>query len=207
MYLYGPDGSGKTVLSNLLAGVLAGRGVPVRLFWMRGTHTFASILARLLRRFGAFSGSDNPFYSFRVPPRLRPLWVYVEFLSILPILARYLVASSLGVVVSDRFLPDFVVWVSLTSRNPRFLSSPLATLLLGATRRLGCGVYVTADVDTLCARRSDMPCGFTVLEKRIYDAIAAHLSTPIVDTSHSSVTESFREVLKHAERCLNELQA
>ncbi len=202
IYLYGPDGSGKTTLSRLLANELVSRGFSVRLFWMRGTHTLASVLARILRRFSSFRGFENPFYSIRIPDSLRPLWTYIELVSIAPIVAKYLIASSMSIVVSDRFLPDLVVWISITSRNPSFISSPLARFLLRVSREVGCGIYVTASIDSLYSRRSDMPCRFIGVEKRIYDEIAKYLSTPTIDTSSMSIDESFNELLKHVKRCL-----
>jgi len=65
--LFGPDGSGKSTLANHVAGWFRGRGFCVAVVWLRGTHTLASIFARLLARFSRFRGPCNPYYWICVP--------------------------------------------------------------------------------------------------------------------------------------------
>jgi thymidylate kinase len=58
--LFGPDGSGKTTLARALVGELRRRGLKLVIAWIRGTHTLASIIARILAKFSEFRGQDNP---------------------------------------------------------------------------------------------------------------------------------------------------
>ncbi|MGB9622287.1 MAG: AAA family ATPase, partial [Candidatus Bathyarchaeia archaeon] len=44
--LFGPDGSGKSTLARALTKRLSDENFRVKLSWMRGTHTLASLVAR-----------------------------------------------------------------------------------------------------------------------------------------------------------------
>jgi len=90
-----------------LAEKLKGRSLKVRLSWMRGTYTLASLLARFLSKFAPFRGSDNPYHGISIPSSARRIWQLLEFISTLPILlTRFVLSSLLGyVVVAERYLP------------------------------------------------------------------------------------------------------
>lgn len=195
--LFGPDGSGKTTLARTLALLLSRRGFKVRVAWMRGSHTFASLLARLFSRFEAFRGVDNPYYGVGIPPVLKRLWQLLEFVSLLPVLlARFVLPSALGyVVVGERFLPDFVAWVAVTTRDLGYLNKPEARWLLSLTRGAVC-IYITAPREEILRRRGREPLLDAFLP--IYEYLAAYLDAPRVDTTGRSVPESTREVLRAA---------
>ena len=112
---FGPDGSGKTSIAQRLTAILC-RDSRTKRAWLRGTHTFASILARLLKKFRTFQGNDNPYYGLRIPPKLRHLWQLLELISIIPVwLWRFAIPKFLGyTVIGERGLLDFIVWVSIT---------------------------------------------------------------------------------------------
>jgi len=86
---------------------------------MRGTHTLASLLMRFLSKFAPLRGSDNPCYGVSIPSSARRIWQLLEFIFVLPILLiRFVVPSLLGyMVIAERYLPDFLVWASLTTRD------------------------------------------------------------------------------------------
>ncbi|MEM3714446.1 MAG: thymidylate kinase, partial [Nitrososphaeria archaeon] len=84
VYLFGPDGSGKTTLAKSFKSYLFSRGVYAHISWFRGSHLLASILARFLSRFAAFKGCSNPYYGVTIPNRLRSIWIMIEFSSLLP---------------------------------------------------------------------------------------------------------------------------
>jgi len=86
IYFFGPDGSGKTTVAKALARELESHSFNVKISWMRGTHTLASLLARFLSKFTIFRGPDNPYYGISVPCGMRRLWQLLEFISVLPVL-------------------------------------------------------------------------------------------------------------------------
>ena len=195
---FGPDGAGKTSLAKRLRAILEWKGVRVRVSWLRGTHTLASVLARLLSKFGAFRGPDNPYYGIKVPPGFRRLWWFLEFVSVLLVwLARFCLPRLFGwVVVGERGLLDFVVWVILTTRSPEFLRSlwGRAALALGLK---GCvNVYVRAEESVLARRRGNSTSQTLAVQLALYDTLARAVGAPIVDTSCKSVRESLREILE-----------
>jgi thymidylate kinase len=128
---FGPDGSGKTTLAKALARKLENHNLKVKISWMRGTHTVASIIARIIARFPAFRGQDNPYYRISIPSDIKRLWQLVEFISVLPILlAKFILPSILGyTVIAERYVPDFLVWVSLTTRDEDYLKRFLSRQL------------------------------------------------------------------------------
>ena len=143
---FGPDGSGKTTLAKALARKLEGYGFNAKISWMRGTHTLASLLARFLSRFAPFRGSDNPYYGISIPNSARRIWQLLEFISALPILLiRFVLPNLLGyIVVAERYLSDFLVWVSLTTRDANYLKRLEAKFMLALSMKVNVRVYVTA---------------------------------------------------------------
>jgi len=197
--LFGADGSGKTTLSKHVASYLNGSGVSATVVWMRGTHTLASILARFLNHFNTFRGPCNPYYSICVPPRLGRLWVWVEFLSILPvILSRFILPKfSRDVVIAERSLIDFLIWLIITLRWGGVVRSFVGKVISSLTYSL-CDelIYVRADLSTLMSRRRGSGEERLIpAELGVYDAIAEALNAKCVDTSGKPVYESVKEVL------------
>jgi len=164
---------------------------------MRGTHTLTSILARFLARFRVFKGNDNPYYGIRIPPKLKKLWILLEFVSVLPVvLLRYLLPLILRkIVVGDRFTVDFVVWILMEVDDTKFLLSMLSRFMLALALKYR-GVYIYAEPKVLYARKSDTPYKKLVFQCIAYRKIAEMLSSPEINTSGKSISESFHELLK-----------
>ena len=59
IYFFGPDGAGKSTLAKKLAWEIHKRGHKTKLSWMRGSHTIASLLAKILSRSDFFKGSHR----------------------------------------------------------------------------------------------------------------------------------------------------
>jgi len=192
----GPDGSGKTTLLSMLIRYLEARGVCAGYHWVRGTHLIASISARFLGLFNVFRGGDNPYYGISVPVSLRGLWVHLEVWSFLfYYLFRRFLAWFYGVLVCDRGLLDFIVWVVSTLRYPGFLKSIYGGFLL---RLLGSEpvVFVYASLGDL-VRRADLPGYFISRQLPLYLVLRKYSDTLcIVDTTGSSPMDSFRELLE-----------
>lgn len=211
MCFCGPDGSGKTTLARALAVYLRSRRRRLRISWLRGTHTLSSLVARFVGRFELFRGMCNPYYGICIPRELRCLWLWLELVSILPIvLIRMAVPRILGyIVVAERSLVDFLVWLILTLRWGGAVRSLVARIVLALSTSL-CSyvIYVRAEERVLLLRRRGSAEEFLIpVELRIYDALARALDLPCVDTTSRSVYESVAEVLRiigdgRGERCV-----
>jgi len=195
IYLIGPDGSGKSTLARLLRSYLYSRGVYAHVSWFRGSHLLASVLARFLSRFASFRGYGNPYYRITIPPKLRPLWVLVEFFSLLPyyLLRRFLLLFQL--VIGDRGLLDFIVWIIVTLDYPGFLGSFTGRFIARLAVKEK-SIYVKADLVTLRKRVVDIPSPFLVKEIACYNVLAKYYAKCTIDTTSRTPLESLGELVE-----------
>jgi GTPase SAR1 family protein len=193
---FGPDGSGKTTLAKELAKNLNNRGLRVKLSWMRGTHTFTSLLAEILSNFSTFRGSDNPYYGITIPRSLKRLWQLLEFASVIPIiLFKFILPSMLSSsVVAERYAPDFVAWISITTGDQRYLDRMEAKFLLALSSKAHAKIYVTATLEELSKRRKEINLNLRGQLNR-YNRIASSLQAYKLDTTNKSSKESLEDVL------------
>jgi thymidylate kinase len=204
IYFFGPDGSGKTTIAINLAEKLRSRSLRVKLSWMRGTHTLASMLARFLSKFVTFRGSDNPYYGVSIPNRMKRLWQLIELISMLPVLlVRFMLPSLLGyTVIAERYIPDFLVWVVITTDDPSYLSSISARFLLALALRAKAKIYVKADLQKLIERRMDMGPSFIMKQLVLYEKLAEGINSLTLDTTNRSVEESTNSLLAFLDKNL-----
>jgi hypothetical protein len=196
--LSGADGSGKTTATKLLWLYFSRYG-GVCIHWFRGSHLFVSVLARFLHRFSSFRGSCNPYYRVCVPEGLRRVWVFLEFVSVLPhLFARFLLGRVCRVVVCDRGLLDFVVWLVATLDAPWILKTLIGRFLLGLVSRENI-VYLYADVGTL-AGRADVPREFIVRELAVYSVLARYFARCFIDTGRNGPVRVVAEVIRCLEK-------
>ena len=196
--LSGADGSGKTTATRFLTSYFSRHG-NVCVHWFRGSHLFASVLARFLHGFSSFRGSCNPYYRICVPRKLKRVWVFLEFVSLLPYLfTRFLLGRIYRFVVCDRGLLDFLVWLIVTLDAPWVLRTVLGRFLLGLVSKENI-VYLYADVDIL-VRRADVPRGFIVRELAAYSVLAKYFSKCSIDTGRDRPIRVVAEVLKCLEK-------
>ncbi len=194
---FGADGSGKSTIAKALVKRLSEGGFEVKLSWMRGTHTLASLLAKLLSKSTTFSGSDNPYYGTTIPTNLKRLWQLVEFASILPIiLFKFILPSTLGYwVIAERYAPDFITWVSLTTDDQRYPESIEAKFLLALSSKAHAKIYVTATLKELSKRRKRTNPNFVSNQLKLYDRIASAIHAHRLDTTNKNVNKSLEEIL------------
>jgi len=198
MVFTGADGSGKTTASKLLLWYLS-KHISVCINWFRGSHLFVSVLARFLHGFSSFRGSCNPYYKICVPEKLRRVWVFLEFVSTLPhIFVRFLLGRVCKVVVCDRGLLDFLVWLVVTLDAPWVVHTLIGKFLIGLVSRENI-VYLYAGLDTL-VKRADTPRGFIVKELAVYGVLAKYLARCSIDTGRNKPVRVVAEVLRCLER-------
>ena len=128
------------------------------------------------------------------------LWLWIEFISILPIiLLRFVAPKLLGrVIVAERSFIDFLVWLIVTLKWSSITRGFVGKTVVSFTYYL-CDkiIHVRADLDTLIARRRNSSEEHLIpIQLKIYDTIVKALKTPYVDTSRKPIRETIREVLK-----------
>ncbi len=189
---FGPDGSGKTSLARTLATYLQGKGCKTKISWMRGSHTIASVIARFLKKFIIFKGENNPYYQITIPKKFLPIWKLIEFISVIPIiLLRFIIPNLLGfIVIAERYVPDFIVWVTLTTDDPQYYNSFVSRFLSALALNSKARVYVTAEYRELIKRRADIDFLFLQRQLTLYEKLAKILNAFTLDTTNKSVEES-----------------
>ena len=194
---FGPDGAGKSTLAKATSQALSEQGFRLKISWMRGTHTGSSLLAKFLSNFAVFRGSDNPYFDIAIPLKLRPLWQLIEFISALPvILLKFVVPSALGYwIVAERYLPDFITWVSITTHDEEYHKSYSAVFLLSLMSRVRTKIYVSALCRELINRRSDTDPDFLSKQLNLYGKIASAIHAKRLDTTSKDADMSLKEVL------------
>ncbi len=196
--LTGPDGSGKTTISHGLRALFETQGVKVRIVRLRGTHTLAYVLMRFMRDVTGLRGTELHYFGLRIPKGLRSLWIYIETVSVLPLVFLYYYLLRIRyLIISERSLLDVIIWI-LTGVNetPSKLLSvkALKFLLLLAFKFKNYTIYVTASKSTLISRKATER-SLIIKMKDYYDLLANRLSLTTIDTSTCSTTECLKRVL------------
>ena len=196
LYFFGPDGSGKSTLTKELAKQFHKQGYKTKLSWMRGSHTFTSLTAKILTKLDFFKGLENPYYNIRIPKNLRRFWQLLEFSSALPvIIGRFLIPSLMGYwVLADRYTLDLAVWICLTTRDQGFFEKLEAKVLIMLAEKTEAKFYVKADVEVLKSRTEKLY--FPQEQLRLYDKLAQRVKACTIDTTNQSVNEVLQEVIK-----------
>ena len=197
--LSGPDGSGKSTLARLLAAYLGKYG-HVRVSWLRGSHMAASLLARFLSLFQSMRGQDNPYYGISIPKSLRPLWWFLEFISVIPNwLLHYLLPSTYEVVIGERGLLDFLTWVCVTT-DIGFLRTIWARATIALATRYCRNILITASLETLNVRKGGEPTAKALPRQWvIYGVLSRALRIAVIDTTKETPTRSLAKLLKALE--------
>jgi thymidylate kinase len=195
---FGPDGSGKTTMAKALAKKLENHNLKVKISWMRGTHTLASALARLFTKFATFKRSDNLYYGISIPSGMRRLWQLLEFVSVLPILlVNFILPRILGyTVIAERYIPDFLAWVSTTTRDENYLEKLEARFMLALSAKANASIYITASEAELTKRRGgEVGQKFLSRQLKLYDRLAKIVKAYKIDTTDRSIKETLNELL------------
>jgi len=191
----GCDGSGKTTLSKLLTSHISSYYGFTCVHWFRGSHLFASVLARFLYCFKVLRGLCNPYYKICVPKELKDLWAHIEFWSLLPhIFTRVLLKRTCRFLICDRGFLDFIVWIIVTLNYSEFLRSVYGRFLLRLAVRER-SIYLYGDLDVL-AVRADVPRWFIARELAVYNVLSRYVSLCSVNTGDRRPLEVLEGVLK-----------
>jgi hypothetical protein len=102
------------------------------------------------------------------------------------------------VVVFDRGLLDFVVWLVATLDSPWILNTLIGRFLIRLVSRENI-VYLYADVGIL-AGRADVPRGFIVRELTVYSVLARYFARCFIDTGRNGPVRVVAEVVRCLEK-------
>lgn len=193
--LIGTDGSGKSTLARELSILFSSKKYRPKIIWIRGSHGLASLLSIILGKFKLFQGDCNPYYRICIPMKLRPLWVIVEFISIIPIIIRRFIINSFkyDTIIADRCLLDFLAWIIVTLRVNVF-KSYISRIILSLHYRL-CDYtfYIKVDKATLKERLSNQrDIRFSMRFLQVYELLNSVLGFYTVNTSNRKVEDSLR---------------
>jgi hypothetical protein len=105
-------------------------------------------------------------------------------------------------VVAERYIPDFLVWVVVTTGDPSYLGSVSARFLLALALRAKAKIYVKAELRKLIERRTDMDPSFIVKQLILYEKLAECMNSLTLDTTNRSVDESVSSLLAFLDKSL-----
>ncbi|MEM1660992.1 MAG: hypothetical protein QXR17_07650 [Candidatus Bathyarchaeia archaeon] len=197
--LSGPDGSGKTTLALNSKRLLEQKGYKVKIVRIRGTHTLAFFLTIFLKRVLKLYGYNLHYYRVHIPNEMEKLWLFIEFISVIPLLlVFYHLYRIWRVVISERSLLDLIIWIygGLDGKKS-ILGSFIFRLLLVFVVKYK-PIYITASINDLIKRKP--------LEKELirsllpyYEAFSKILNLKVIDTSKYDLSYCLTLVLDHIE--------
>ncbi len=131
--LSGIDGSGKTTQAQLLRVYMKRiKNKRVKTTWIKGNHTIAYILYKLLpsNHIVLFDNNIHTHTLFR--SRLYKIWIIIEVLGIIPkiLLDIELPLLSGKIVIADRYLLDSIVYLITATNKINITRSLLVRTLL-----------------------------------------------------------------------------
>lgn len=201
---FGPDGSGKTTQSRLVASNLKEQGFRVRFVWIRAHHSLASVLSKILVCFGYCrpnnaQANNYKLFDINLVPRLKRFWELIEFVSVIPwILLKVKLPLLLGfVVVADRYLIDTIVSVAYFVEDDEYLSGYTARILLGMAQKNAFLIHLDAETSVILKRRKDeqLDLDFVAFQKKLYMHFADALGVLTIDTSNKNPKETCKIIL------------
>jgi len=218
VHFFGPDGAGKTTQVNILVDLLSRQGIPTRKIWVRSPHTLAFLLWRLFVKIGFYRLVINPFGPPGKLPGvdrsrvLRRFWSSVEFLSVLPFIARVSYLKRHHVLIAERYLVDTVTTVAYFLDDLDFIKSWTSRLLLRFIPKDTAFVFLDTDYSTIFDRRAPLvtqkqsssarrgygaipscpvePRSFIEFQRRAYASLSKSLDPLKIDTSKNSIKET-----------------
>jgi hypothetical protein len=114
-------------------------------------------------------------------------------------LLRYLLPSTYEVVIGERSLLDFLVWVCITT-DIGFLRTIWARATIALATRYCRNVLITASLETLNSRKGGEPTAKALSRQWvIYGVLSRALGIAVIDTTKETPTRSLAKLLKASE--------
>jgi len=203
IYLFGPDGTGKTTHAELTSQYLRSRGYKTWRASVKQHHTLSYLLLKLL-------SNEKPdwqaihYYGFNdgLKHKIKTPWKLLEILSLFPaIFYRVLLPLLLGyIVVCDRYVLDTLVTLSYFLDDQKLLSGISAKLLASMIPRDSVLFYMNADTEVILQRKRDEPLTSKLIDyyKGAYKALIKqfNLKTITIDTETTQVEDVQKMILQ-----------
>lgn len=202
IYIFGPDGTGKTTQANLLAYYFKRKGIRVWRTSIKYHHGFVYFLYKLLHICGV-NTTVLSYYGLSKKTRrcVIYMWRLAEYISVLmaTILKVYLPMLLGFNVICDRFVIDTVVTLSYFFKEPDFYRSIFARSLMKLMPKQTLLIFLDANAKIILQRKPDEPLSYSLLHyyKIMYriTAKAYNLRSVELETSEASIRDTFSVVL------------
>jgi len=203
IYLFGPDGTGKTTHAELTSQYLRSRGYKTWRASVKQHHTLSYLLLKLLSNEKHGWQAIN-YYGFKdgLKHKIKTPWKLLEILSLLPaILYRVFLPLLLGyIVVCDRYVLDTLVTLSYFLDDRELISGISAKLLASMIPRNSVLFYMNADTEVILQRKRDEPLTSKLIDyyKGAYKALIKQLNLKIItiDTKAAQVKDVQKMILQ-----------
>jgi len=210
IYIFGPDGSGKSTHARILAGYLAHDGVRVKIVWIKSQHSIAFIISRVFSKFAPHSVSLDPngsiirIYAVSNGSISRLVWSIIEFIGIIPwIILRIYIPLLMGkIVIAERYVVDSIVTIAYSINDPRFVRSFIAKLMLRFIPKDTLLVHLDSIYEEISRRRGYEvdPKEYIEFQRGMYGMLSKTLRALTINTSRlptSKAAELIRTSLVH----------
>jgi thymidylate kinase len=200
---FGSDGTGKTTQANILVGKLRGRGIRTKKTWIRGRHTLAFIVSKVLQKLNQERPvtPDRYYLWFLLDTgetiRTR-VWSLLEFVSVVPlVIYRMYVPLLLGYrVVAERYVVDTVIF------NQYYVGHSFDSygrILMRMVPKNSLFIHLDGSERDILRRRSEdgTPLAFVEYQLRNYRSLASTLHALTINTSLNDI-EATAEVVETA---------
>ncbi|MEM1673036.1 MAG: hypothetical protein QXY55_06285 [Candidatus Korarchaeota archaeon] len=173
IYFFGPDGTGKTTHADLIAARLRSMGFKVWRTSVKQHHTIAHLILKLMEKAGYDIRMIN-YYGFykELANKMNLIWKFIEIISFfIAWIYRIYLPYLLGyIVVCDRYVLDTLVTLSYFLKEPKFITSKFARLLIKLIPKNSLLFYLEADTRSIVLRKLDEPLTLELIEyyKRMY---------------------------------------
>ena len=196
----GFDGSGKTTMAKLLVRSLKLEGYRTKYVWIKSLHTLAYLISLLFKNLGRFRQVRNPkeliVSRFELPSDTtsNKIWTYIEILSVLPwvILKVHLPILFGFTIVSDRYLIDTVVSISMRVRDLHFVNSFPARLLLTMIPQKACIIHLDVELCAVLMRKPDIEytCDEIKCQIALFKNLAKMMDAHTINTTQVGISET-----------------
>jgi hypothetical protein len=192
----------------LLASHFRRRGGRVTVVWIRARHSFASILSKILAGFGYYritflQGKNHKLFDIKLLPKLKGLWGFVEFISVLPwILTKVKLRLLFGnIVIAERYVLDTIVTIAYFLGDSNFLQGHLSRILIRMISSNALLIYLDAETKIVLDRiesrgNEETNPEFIRFQQKAYLSLANSLGALCIDTSDNDAADTFRTILE-----------